>query len=178
MTTYQKKTEMKAKKTTEERTSDVILQEPIEVVVGGRTYKVAPPCGATLIRISKYITGMPQMDFQGNRLNETLAFAKDCGCMYDIVATLILGAKAIRKMESRIRLFGRSNPYDVLVDELKYDCTNAQVFEIASKILAEGMEVNDFFALSASLREISLIQTTRTAADNKTTQSGPSSQAS
>lgn len=154
-------------KTIERRTAETILQSPLEVKVGDKVYKVAPPCAATLMLASALIPEIPKLDIEGNRLYETLAFAKDCQVTYRIMATLIIGAKAIREEKSRMpkvrRLFlkPQKSSVDVLAEELMYECTNEEVYDIAQKILTEGMGVNDFFGLSASLREISLIQMTR-----------------
>ena len=156
-------------KTIERKTAETILQSPFEVKVGEKSYRVAPPCAATLMMVSALIPEMPEMDIEGNKLYESLSFAKDCDVVYKIVATLIIGAKAIRDERNRKPAVGRwftkpqKSSVDVLAEELKYECTNTEVYDIVSRILTEGMGVNDFFALSASLREISLIQTLRAA---------------
>lgn len=154
-----------AKKSIVERAAEAILQEPMELHVGDKVYVVAPPCGATLIMVSKLLAKVPHVDKMGNVLNEVLASAKDADVLYEIVATLIIGAKRIRdeKNESWVSRVGvkRNTLVSTLAEELKYECTNAQVYEMVAKILSEQMEIGDFFALSTSLREISLIQETR-----------------
>lgn len=159
------------KKTIEERTAEAVLQTPQDVVIGKRTYRVAPPCCATLIEVSKLVPSVPYVEIMGDQVNEVLAMAKDARPLFEQVAILILGAKAIRDDRPRKFLFWRKKSrLEALTDELMYECTPSEINKARGEILGM-MEVGDFFEFTAFLQEIGLIQATREAVV-KTTQSG------
>lgn len=157
------------KQNIKQKVSETILESPLEVVVGKKTYTVAPPTGGTLIMVSELLGDTAPIDSGGNMLYEVLATAKNCRYIYDVMATLILGAKVIRGIGGRRKM-------KALSDELRDTCTNKQVHKMMLDIL-EKMEVRDFFTISVSLREIGLIQIERETVTT-TTQSGASSPAS
>jgi len=159
----------------EAKAADTILQEAREVKVGDKTYLAADPTCATLAKVSALIPELPKIDAKGNILNEVLAVAKDSGAIYQIAATLILGAKRIRQEQAAT--FGKGwikkkpkSTFDTLVEELEYDCSPSELFSVVREMLAK-MEIADFFALSVSLSEIGLIQRKRET--EETTASGP-----
>ena len=156
---------MASKRTIEARTAEAILQTPVNITIGGHTYVVEPPTCATLIEVSKRIPEIPYMDTFGDVLNEVLASARDSRPIFEIIAVLILGAKVLRKDARRLL---RKTRLDTLTDEITLNCTPSEVHR-AFRTLTGMMEVEDFFALSASLQEIGLIQTTRGAGLAETT---------
>ena len=80
----------------ESRVADTVLQRPEEIKIGDRTYTVAPPSVATLILVSEAVSRMPAIDIDRNRIVQgTLAGAKDCRPLGEILAIMILGAKAL-----------------------------------------------------------------------------------
>lgn len=146
-------------KNLQERTAETILQTPKVIRVGKRSYTVAPPSCATLIEISKIIPSVPLVDLYGDQIDEALAAAKDCRPVFEQLAILILGAKAIR--DDRKSIF-RKNRLRTLTDELMYEYSPKEANKLRGELLGM-MEVQDFFVLTASLQEISLIQKTREA---------------
>ena len=139
------------------------MQTPVVVKVGDKEHLVAPPSCATLIEVSKRIPDVPFMELTGDMVNETLAAAKDCRPVFEIVAVLILGAKALREDRARGIFPGRHerSRLDRLTDELM-DCSPSEVRRICAEVL-NTMEVKDFFEFTASLQEVGLIQLTREA---------------
>lgn len=159
-------------KTMKERIGDTILQNGREVVVGGKTYTVAPPCCATLIEMSKRIPSVPYVELMGDMNAEVLAMAKDSRPLFEQIAVLILGAKAIRDDKPvKTGFFGMKagrTKLDALTDDLMYEMSPKAANKLRAELLSL-MEVQDFFEFAASLQEVSLIQTTRAA---ETTVSG------
>lgn len=151
------------------RIGDTILQEGGVVKVGSKTYQVAPPCCATVIEVSKRVPSVPYVEALGNQVDEVVAMAKDSRPLFEQVAVLILGAKALRE-DRKAGLLGRrrKSRLDELTDELMYECSPSEVNKLRGELLAM-MEVQDFFVFAASLQEVSLIQMTRGA---ETTASG------
>ena len=165
-----KKTGME--KNIKERTADTILEKPVVVKVGNKEYEVAPPTCATLIEVSRRIPDVPLVSTLGDIVNEVLAAAKDSRPIFEIVAVLILGAKAVRKGE-KVRagkwpFFCQKTKLDALTDELIEECSPSEIRRICGEVLLQ-MEVKDFFEFTASLQEVGLIQMTRGA---ETTASG------
>lgn len=96
-------------KTIEQRVSEAVLQKPKEVVIGDRTFTVAPPSTATLLLVSEGISLLPQVSLSKDKIVEEVLFvAKDCRVLGDIVATLILGCKHLTEAVSveKRRFFG------------------------------------------------------------------------
>jgi hypothetical protein len=154
------------------RTAEAILETPFTVKVGSKEYEVAPPSCATLIEVSRRIPDVPLVETMGDMVNEALAAAKDSRAIFEIVAVLILGAKALRRGEKvttgRWPFRRTRSRLDALTEELMYECSPAEIKALCGEILAR-MEVKDFFEFTASLQEVGLIQLTRGA---ETTASG------
>lgn len=162
------------KKTIENKVSDTILEKPIEIKIGDETYKVAPPCTATLIEVSSEITKLPHYEVDKNADNvfpETLRIAKDCKAIGSILATLILGAEhlteVVKKPKKKIFwvtyqwedevIDKRAALADTILKKLRPSETNTLI----SKILVEQMEIGDFFGFTTSLIEINLTKPTK-----------------
>ena len=104
----------------ESRVADTVLQRPEEIKIGDRTYTVAPPSVATLILVSEAVSRMPAIDIDRNRIVQgTLAGAKDCRPLGEILAIMILGAKALSgRQKPSVRISpsaGRDNGQGSLV---------------------------------------------------------------
>lgn len=154
---------MRKTDTIESQVAKTILEEPISVKVGRKTYQAASPSIATLILVSEAVSRIPEAPMDGDKIVESsLAIAKDCEPVAEIAAILILGAKAIkaeeRKPFSRWRR-GRSRKYK-LTQELMTDHSPAEMFMIISKLLSK-MEVADFFALTTFLQGVNLLRPTK-----------------
>lgn len=150
-------------KTIESKVADTILQRPKTVVIGGATYNVAPPSTATLILVSGLISQLPKIETDKKDIvTETFRIAKDCGAIGDIMASIVLGAKAVRK-DKRLLSIRRKRLARQLLDippsELQTIFLN----------LLPGMEMPDFFGLTVSLIEVNMTKQTK---ETGTTASG------
>lgn len=91
---------MNENKTIEQKTAAAILEKPVEIVIGGKTYQAAPPSTATLILVSEAVSQLPKIALDAEKIvEETLSVAKDCRILGEIVAILILGAKNITEIK-------------------------------------------------------------------------------
>ena len=153
----------------ENKTAKAILQQPVEVVIGEKTYQVAPPTIATLILVSEAISKLPKVNLDNEKIaSESLNIAKDCAVLGEIVAILILGAKEL--IGTRKSLFGTKevDRKAILATEILSELNPKQLSEMLNKLLA-GMELGFFFQITTSLIEINLLRKTKEA---ETTASG------
>lgn len=153
----------KKKSAIESSVADAILQRRKTFVAGGYEYEVAPPSPATLILVSELCAELPKFDADSdeNVLQVVLRTAKDLRIIGKIVATLIIGAKAIRQFEqeeakSAERFFCRkagsrkTSHVDELAEWLMENATPQELNAIVVSRLAD-MQIGDFFGLTASL---------------------------
>ena len=149
---------MEKKKTMEREVAETILQKKQTITIGRRRYKVAQPTAATLILMSAEVSDLPE----GMRIASgedyffaTLRNAKDCKTVGRILATMMIGAspwllvQMVRRVRIRIRgrkLLARHSPRQL----------NA-----ANTELLRGMQVADFFALTAFLSGQNIIKETK-----------------
>lgn len=158
----------------ESRTAETILQQPLEVMVGEETYTVAPPSTATLILVSELVARLPRVSMKpDNYISESLAMAKDCRILGEIVATLMLGALRLKKSRRRAEkrfLWEVKRPKDELqelADKLLEEITPKQLHNLAVQLLSR-MEIEDFFSLTASLMDVNLTRPTKDEAEERT----------
>ena len=97
----------------ENRVAQTILQQPEEITIGNKIYKVAPPSVATIILASEIVSRLPQVHLNEDMVvEETLSIAKDCRELGDLMAVFILGAKRIndtikrQETQKKRRLWG------------------------------------------------------------------------
>jgi hypothetical protein len=157
--------------TLETKTADTVLQQPVEVEIGGKTYKVAPPSTATLILVSAAVSKLPKISLDTENIaSESLYIAKDCEALGEIVAILILGAKGLK--ETKKEFFGlktvETDRKGILANKVLTELTPKQLSDMLGKLLA-GMDLAFFFATTNSLIEINLLRRTR---ETETTASG------
>lgn len=174
--------------TIEQKAAQTILQQPEEIVVGDKTYTVAPPSVATLILVSGAVSRLPHIRLDDKRvLEETLSVAKDCTELGDIAAILILGAKHIndieerRQMQKKRHLWGLFHTSQTVVvaetkkerlsRELLEELTPGDLYRLIIKII-QKMQVGDFFGLTTFLTEINLMHPTKV--ETEATASGQS----
>lgn len=162
------------KRKVESRTAETILQKPLEVMVGEETYTVAPPSTATLILVSELVARLPGVSMKlDNYIVESLAVAKDCRVLGEIVATLILGAlgiKECRKWAEKRSLWGVKKGKGVLeelAEKLLEELSPKQLHQLAVQLLSR-MEIEDFFSLTASLMDVNLTRPTKDEAEKRT----------
>lgn len=180
----------------EERVADAMLQSPVEIDLAGRHYKAEPPTVATLILVSKEISRLPHLKLDSaNVASETLRVARDCESLGRIAAILLLGAKhcnepaetdaeqnkGLRRIcKGLTRLFGRGSATLSRDGETRMERLSRTLLETTSPSalnaligrLLQGMELGDFFALTAFLTEVNLTRPTK--AENPTTAPGRS----
>lgn len=152
------------KKTIEGRAAETLLQKPERIKVAGVEFDVCQPTPATLILVSGLISEMPHIESNPeNVVYEVLKTAKDCQIIGKIAATLILGAKRINERRKiKTGLFGlkKSLEVDWLAKTLMEDYTTKQLSRLVTERL-EGMQIGDFFGLTASLSAVNLLRSTR-----------------
>ena len=164
-------------KTTEERVSQTILEQPTTIKVGSKEYTVAPPSIATLILVSAAVSTLPRVSLDEKKLIEdTLHIAKDCAAIGNIMATFILGAKHVNDQVTRIEvrtvkylqgLFKRKVRVEVsetkreqLSRELLEELSPRELQAILANLLTT-MEIGDFFGLTTFLLEVNTIRPTK-----------------
>lgn len=159
--------------------SETILQQTVEISVGGKKYVQAPPSAATLILASEAISRLPQVVLDPNRVvEECLSIAKDCRSLGEIAAILILGAKHLTEtmkvpqtQEKRYLcgLIRRKKVIEVekvidrkaeLAKELLENIAPRKLNELVASLLRK-MDLGDFFGLTTFLVEINLLRPTK-----------------
>ncbi len=161
-------------KTTEIKTSETVLQQPINVEILGKTYSVAPPSVATLILASAAISKMPSVDKEAENIAyEALAVAEECAPIGEVIAILVLGAKGLTRVDKAITaiekryLFGLLKRRKEVLSEVEVDAkselaqellenlTPKQLNELMNSILSQ-MDIAFFLGSLISLHEINL----------------------
>ncbi len=154
------------KKPIESKVADTILQRGQEVVIGDKTYQVAPPSTATLILVSELVAQMPNIRLDADQvMAESLKVAKDCKVIGNIIAVLILGAKALKQKKSKtwFSWFNRkkANKQSELAEEILNNITPIELNGLVQKLLG-AMEISFFFGISTFLIGINLTKETKT----------------
>lgn len=164
-------------KTTEAKVTQTILQQPMDITIGTKTYNVAPPSVATLILASEIVSRLPHEHLNEEKvIQETLSIAKDCHELGNLAAVLILGAKHVndlverRKTRKKRHLWGLFHTHEetVVIEtakeqlsrELLEEATPRDLNNSISQILFT-MQVGDFFGLTTFLTEINLMRPTK-----------------
>ena len=152
---------MTKKKTVERQIEQAILQASTTVEVGGKTYEVAPPSIATLIKVSALVSEMPEVNTSsGDFISETLRVAKDCRAVGEIIATIILGAKHIRDHKRSIIDFGKTE-LQSLADAILYEKTPKEIEGLLATLIAERMDVVFFSNIITSLSAVNMTRPTK-----------------
>jgi hypothetical protein len=152
---------MAKKQTAERAVAQAIFQETQTVEVGGKTYEVAPPSIATLIKVSDLVSQMPDVNVNTEDfIGETLRVAKDSRIIGDIIATVILGAKRIR--DFKVGVFGgKKTELSELSEALLYEKSPKELSELLADILVNRMDVGFFFRISTSLSAVRITKPTK-----------------
>lgn len=172
----------------ETKASEAILEKPMTVQVGSKSYDVAPPSTATIIMLSEAVSRLPHTSLDPEKVvEECLSIAKDCDVLGEIAAILILGAKNCVVEKKTVQTGGKRylwglidcrhfrvevyDPMTMLKEEILNECSPRALFEVISKILST-LELSDFFGLTTFLTEINLLRPTKVV--NETTVFGQS----
>ena len=145
--------------TIEQQVGKAVLQQGNAIFVGGVKYTVAPPSTATLILVSEGISTLPRVTLDNGKIvEESLAIARECRVLGDIVATLILGAKKASKHGIINRLFNRKRQR--LAKTLLEELSPSELHALTAELL-KTMQIGDFFGLTTFLVEINLMRPTK-----------------
>ncbi len=152
---------MAKKQTAEGRVAQAILQETKTVEAGGKTYEVAPPSIATLIKVSELTAQMPEVNLATEDfIGEALRVARESRVIGEIIATVILGAKRIR--DHKTGLFGsKKSELDELADALLHKKTPKELSELLADLLVNRMDVGFFFQTTISLSGVRMTKPTK-----------------
>nr|DAR31090.1 MAG TPA: hypothetical protein [Caudoviricetes sp.] len=142
-------------KTIEQKAGDAILQVPQNILVGTKTYKVASPSVATLIKVSQCISTLPNITLdKAEVVKESLSIAKYCEPFGEALAILILGAKNLtekRTIQKEIeveeeKIVYKSYLFGLFKRPLK-------TIQTTTKVVAETIEVDKKAELAKELLE-------------------------
>lgn len=156
---------MDKENTTEKNVEKVILQEGGKVRIGDREYDYPSPTLGTLYMVSALISDVPEIPDS----KDTAAVVGTASCarsVAKIIATLIIGAKGLKKTANKpiLRLLSavklKPSHLDALTDEILDTFTPREALNILVKLLGES-QLPDFFVLTTFLREASLTRPTK-----------------
>lgn len=157
----------------EQKAADTILQKPIEVKVGSKTYEVAKPTLATLMEVSRYISLLPDAGTidENNIVPFILSNASQTGAILaKIAAVLIVGAQNIQKIAQRRKKgfliwFSRKDTevktnVDVLSEEIAKNVTCEELNKIISEALSH-QRIGFFLSSIISLKGANVSEKTK-----------------
>lgn len=164
------------KETIETITARAILQEPLEIPVSGKIYKVAPPTLGTLIEVSKYISQLPKIDkeFIKNKediMQNALYLAKDSSALGDIIAIMMLGTKNLTTTETKEKriFFGLVRKIETITTNNQTELSKAIIHELSIieinflfQTLVKMLGADFFLSTLDFLNEINLLKETKT----------------
>lgn len=160
----------------EQKTAETILQKPLEIQVGGKTYQVARPTFGTLIEISPYVKQLPNITEvkKEDLVPYILSVAGKYGSIIaKIAAILIIGGQNImyhkvKRLKSKFLCFKRyenvmvSN-VDELADKLIRNASPEEMNRIIN--LAIGyQDIGFFLSTIISLSAANVLEPTKTEA--------------
>ena len=144
----------KKQQATARKAADTIIDAPIKVNIGNDTLEVHRPTLRTLVAVSAAINRMPLIEIrEGKEIQSVIHQAQYCGCIADIFAILILGARRDTNLWHELRFRRLRNK---ILDRY----TPHELESALGKLFAE-MELADFFALTTSLSGINLTKATK-----------------
>lgn len=165
--------------TIESKVKQTILQDTIDVTIGGKVYKVAPPSVATLICVSEAVSMLPAVQLEPKKvLDEVLSIAKDCRPVGEIVAILVLGAKGLTESRKTVKTVEKRRFWGLIKEQKQVeveeiidnkaalartileDMSPSELKELIGQLLSQ-MEIGHFFGLTTSLIEANLLRPTR-----------------
>lgn len=150
----------------EKSVSDVILQKPIEVTVGGVNYTIQPPTLATMILASEEIAELPEINMaEENIVYDALREAKNSRAIGRVLATFILGSKDAKKKVISIddcywwvipfKKIRRVTALEKLSKKILEDLTPKDGLLLISEVL-KNTQITDFFALTTFLNGVNV----------------------
>lgn len=164
----------------ETKVKDAVLQESRKVKVGDREYDAPVPTLGTLLMVSSLISKIPDIP-DSNSTAVVVGSASCSDAIAEIAATLILGAKSIKKAGNRpfrkllAAITHSPTPLDALKEDILDNYSAHDALDLILSLLGNA-RLPDFFVLTTFLREASLTKPTKVV-KTKTTARGRSSQA-
>lgn len=141
----------------EQKVAEAILSKDIDLQIGEDKYSIARPTIRTLISVSYEISKLPQFEvIEGKELHSIINYAKNAKQIGRIFATMIIGAKKQNKLTNLFRRNNIEKLADKIIDKYTPSELNLALVSIFSK-----MEIRDFFVLTTSLKEASVIKPTK-----------------
>ena len=161
----------------EQRTAETLLQKPLEIVIGNKTYEVAKPTFATLIEVSQYVAKLPRSEKvdKNNVVPFILKNANEYGSVLaEIAAVLILGAQNIKvvtgkRIKSHFLWFKRFEKIQISnVQQLAHEIMMNASCEELSAIISQALShqnIGFFLSTIISLSGANLSEPTKNATE-------------
>lgn len=148
-------------KSVEEQTAETLLQEAKRVEVDGTTYEVPAPTLGTLVMVSSVVSRMTVVGRGDNITMTALARSGDAPLVAEAIATIILGARAIKRGGRRWlpSLCGRRRLVR-LTTRILESYTPADALRVLLRLL-DGMQLGVFFELTTFLGGASVTRPTK-----------------
>jgi hypothetical protein len=158
----------------EELVADCVLQNPVEIEIGGKKHLVAKPTLGTLIEASAHMSAMSELgtiDVNNATSEQVIAYcmvnAKNCENIALVLATLILGRKGKKnaaegKCNRFLGVFKRKerDEYAEVAERILSTMSCEEILELYAKLL--GLQNLAFFlSLTTSLTEVNLLKKTK-----------------
>jgi hypothetical protein len=141
----------------EQKVAEAILSKNIDLQIGEDKYSIARPTIRTLISVSYEISKLPQIEVvEGKEIHSIINYAKNSKQIGRIFATMILGVKK----RNRFVGFFKKNEIEKLADKIIDKYTPSEL-NLALVSIFSKMEIRDFFVLTTSLKEASVIKPTK-----------------
>lgn len=157
----------KTEKETRGDVADAVLQTEKDVVIGARTYRVAPPTTATLIMVSRLIPQLPAEEPDGdNVLAWVLGNARHYGMIGDILAVLVLGAKRCREGGGKsLRWLKKGRKRHIteqeeLAEYILEETSPSEQVALMTELIGR-MQVASFFGLTTFLSGLNILKVTK-----------------
>lgn len=148
-------------KTAEERTAETVLEKPITVTLGKKTYNIPRPTLGTIIEVSGMVSKFGEYEFSQDFIEsptEVLRLAKHYGALPRIVATFVCGVK-------KYSAFGITFTNQRKISRMERKIANTMTPKDMATILVEifsSMECAFFLATITSLNKINHLKPTTT----------------
>ncbi len=143
----------------QKRVAEAMLQRPISIYIGGRSYNIARPSFGTLVLVSEMIARLPHFSIgeSANLAGQVISEAKEAREIPMICAALILGARNANK---RVIPFIGPTRMQRLAKRLSVGAKTKELREAMEKILLT-LDLGDFFALTTFLNGVNLTKPTK-----------------
>jgi hypothetical protein len=130
--------------------AEAINNEPVEISIGTDTYIVPRPTLRTMMRVSALIECLPPINLDCENLTaEMLKYGRYGDVIAQILAVLVRGTQTKYNVLNRIKM-------RFLAEKIASKYSIGELFIAYSEITTQVMQIQSFFALTASLNAVSL----------------------